>query len=360
MCSVFIPAAFLPGTTGQLYKQFAITIVISVSVSGFVALTLTPAMCALHAEAQPAADSAASSPGSTARSTGVTRGFGHAVEFVIKRMVIALVLLAVFLYSIYHLFNVLPTSFVPQRGPGLRDGGDHHAAGREPRPHAGDRRARSTRSSRRSPASQTRTMITGYSLLDSGFKTNAGDVLRHVQGFRGALRDRSTPRRSRTRARSCRASSREAQQIEEAIVHPDRAAGDSRHRHDRRLRVLDPGHRHRRPGRARRRDAGFPARRRASGPSSPALATTYSRHHAAAARQRRPRQDDAARHPDPGRLQRDPGAVRLADGEPVQPVQPRVVGDRAVRCAVPAEPGGPDAPLHAHRTRTRWCRCRRS
>ena len=47
MCSVFIPAAFLPGTTGQLYKQFAITIVISVSVSGFIALTLTPAMCAV-------------------------------------------------------------------------------------------------------------------------------------------------------------------------------------------------------------------------------------------------------------------------------------------------------------------------
>ena len=45
MASVFIPAAFLPGTTGQLYKQFAITIVISVSLSGFIALTLTPAMC---------------------------------------------------------------------------------------------------------------------------------------------------------------------------------------------------------------------------------------------------------------------------------------------------------------------------
>ena len=47
MASVFVPAAFLPGTTGQLYKQFAITIVISVALSGLVALTLTPAMCAL-------------------------------------------------------------------------------------------------------------------------------------------------------------------------------------------------------------------------------------------------------------------------------------------------------------------------
>ena len=55
MASVFIPAAFLPGTTGQLYKQFAITIVVSVAISGFVALTLTPAMCAAAAQAQPAA-----------------------------------------------------------------------------------------------------------------------------------------------------------------------------------------------------------------------------------------------------------------------------------------------------------------
>ena len=47
MASVFVPAAFLPGTTGQLYKQFAITIVVSVILSGCVALTLTPAMCAL-------------------------------------------------------------------------------------------------------------------------------------------------------------------------------------------------------------------------------------------------------------------------------------------------------------------------
>src|SRR6185295_9992213 len=44
MCSVFIPAAFLPGTTGQLYKQFAMTLVRSVSVSGFIALTVAPAV----------------------------------------------------------------------------------------------------------------------------------------------------------------------------------------------------------------------------------------------------------------------------------------------------------------------------
>ncbi|MCH5313096.1 MAG: multidrug efflux RND transporter permease subunit [Helicobacter sp.] len=45
LCSVFIPVAFIGGFTGAIYQQFAITIVISVIISGFVALTLTPALC---------------------------------------------------------------------------------------------------------------------------------------------------------------------------------------------------------------------------------------------------------------------------------------------------------------------------
>lgn len=47
LCSVFIPVALVGGITGTMYKQFAITIVISVVLSGVVALTLTPALCAV-------------------------------------------------------------------------------------------------------------------------------------------------------------------------------------------------------------------------------------------------------------------------------------------------------------------------
>ena len=47
LCSVFIPVAFMGGLAGQMYKQFAITIAISVTLSGIVALTLTPALCAI-------------------------------------------------------------------------------------------------------------------------------------------------------------------------------------------------------------------------------------------------------------------------------------------------------------------------
>lgn len=47
LLSVFIPTAFISGITGQLYKQFALTIAVSTAFSGFNALTLTPALCAL-------------------------------------------------------------------------------------------------------------------------------------------------------------------------------------------------------------------------------------------------------------------------------------------------------------------------
>jgi multidrug efflux pump len=47
LCAVFIPIAFLGGLTGELYRQFAVTISIAVIISGFVALTLTPALCSI-------------------------------------------------------------------------------------------------------------------------------------------------------------------------------------------------------------------------------------------------------------------------------------------------------------------------
>jgi len=47
LTAVFIPIAFLGGLTGELYRQFAVTISIAVVISGLVALSLSPALCAL-------------------------------------------------------------------------------------------------------------------------------------------------------------------------------------------------------------------------------------------------------------------------------------------------------------------------
>src|SRR6202012_5756335 len=47
LLAVFVPVAFLPGVTGRLYNQFALTIAISVAISAFNSLTLSPALCAV-------------------------------------------------------------------------------------------------------------------------------------------------------------------------------------------------------------------------------------------------------------------------------------------------------------------------
>jgi len=181
MASVFIPAAFLPGTTGQLYKQFAITIVISVAVSGFVALTLTPAMCGLMLK-----HSAPPTKGFFAwfnrQVDAITRAFGHAVVFVIKRMLIAFMILAVLVWAIIHLFEVLPTSFVPNEDQGyvmaaiiMPDGASLNRT-----------KVISERVDRifeKLPGVDTRTQVPGYSILDSQFKTNAGTFFVTLKPF---------------------------------------------------------------------------------------------------------------------------------------------------------------------------------
>ena len=181
MASVFIPAAFLPGTTGQLYKQFAITIVISVAISGFVALTLTPAMCGVllrHTEPPKRGFFAWFNRGVDS----ITRGFGNAVTLVIRRMIIAFGVLAVLVYAIVHLFKVIPTSFVPNE-----DQGYVMAAIIMPDAASIDRTEavaeRIESVFKKIPGVENRSQITGYSLLDNGFKTNAATFFVTLKPF---------------------------------------------------------------------------------------------------------------------------------------------------------------------------------
>ena len=181
MASVFIPAAFLPGTTGQLYKQFAITIVVSVVVSGLVALTLTPAMCGVllrHTEPPKRGFFA----WFNRRVDQITRGFGSAVTFVITRMMIAFIVLAVLVYAIVHLFKVIPTSFVPNE-----DQGYVMAAIIMPDAASLDRTQavadRVESIFKKIPGVENRAGITGYSLLDSGFKANTATFFVTLKPF---------------------------------------------------------------------------------------------------------------------------------------------------------------------------------
>ncbi len=181
MASVFIPAAFLPGTTGQLYKQFAITIVISVALSGFVALTLTPAMCALLLKHR--------TPPQKGFFTWFNRGvdritvlFGDAVVLVIKRMGVAFAVLAVLILAIVQLFRTIPTAFVPNEDQGYVFAGLFM-----PDAASLDRTVATSDQVdalfAKHPGVAHRTAINGYSILDGQVKTNAATMFVSLKPF---------------------------------------------------------------------------------------------------------------------------------------------------------------------------------
>ncbi|MEN6484445.1 MAG: efflux RND transporter permease subunit, partial [Syntrophobacteraceae bacterium] len=217
MSSVFLPAAFLPGTTGQLYKQFAITIVISVSISGFIALTLTPAMCGImlkHSAPRQRGFFAWFNRGVDS----ITQAFGSAVLLVIRRMAVALVLLLVFLYGIWHFFQVIPTSFVPNEDQGYVMASiimpDAASLDR-----TNDVMDRVDEIFQSIPGVENRTEISGYSLLDGGFKTNAGTFFVTLKDFneRYSTTEKARAENARAVLRNVSAKSRS---IQEGMVIP--------------------------------------------------------------------------------------------------------------------------------------------
>ena len=185
MASVFIPAAFLPGTTGQLYKQFAITIVISVALSGFVALTLTPAMCGLMLKHRPPPQRGPFA-WFNRQFDRFTLAFGEAVVFMIKRMGVAFVLLAVLIGVLVYLFRTIPTSFVPTEDQG-------YLISMIVLPDAAslDRTSRTTevldKLFAKNPAVEHRALLNGYSVIDLQTSNNAATTFRYAQGLQGAL-----------------------------------------------------------------------------------------------------------------------------------------------------------------------------
>ena len=117
LCAVFVPVAFLGGLTGELYRQFAVTISIGVVLSGLVALTLTPALCVLVLR-----------PGRRSRHAffrwfnawfdRVTRRYTAGVAWLIRRTALALVLFAGMVAVTAALWKAVPGSLVPDEDQG--------------------------------------------------------------------------------------------------------------------------------------------------------------------------------------------------------------------------------------------------
>ncbi len=116
LAAVFVPVGFLGGITGELYKQFAITIALSVAISGFVALTLSPALCAIVLK-----------PGhGSGKFWGIfNRSFDWtqthyvgATGTLIRKSVMSLAIFLVMIFIILGLLKTTPTGFLPEEDQG--------------------------------------------------------------------------------------------------------------------------------------------------------------------------------------------------------------------------------------------------
>lgn len=120
LCAVFIPVAFLGGITGSMFRQFAVTIVIAVVLSGIVALTLTPALCAALLKDSP--EHAAHGRFFTAFNRIFDRlrlGYVGSVGRVIRQPRAFLAVFAVILALIVVLYRHVPTGFLPTEDKGF-------------------------------------------------------------------------------------------------------------------------------------------------------------------------------------------------------------------------------------------------
>jgi hydrophobic/amphiphilic exporter-1 (mainly G- bacteria), HAE1 family len=121
LASVFVPTAFIPGITGRLYQQFAVTIALSVMISAFNALTLSPALCALLLRRR------GESKGLAGKFFAwfnhlfgrATDAYVHVASLIIRRSGVALILLVAFAAGAFLFAKRIPTSFLPDEDQGF-------------------------------------------------------------------------------------------------------------------------------------------------------------------------------------------------------------------------------------------------
>ncbi len=116
LCAVFIPVAFLGGIAGLLYRQFAMTIAISVFFSGLVALTLSPSIAALILK--PHSKTSRAGEWFNRGLEKLTNGYLKVARWLIQRVVLGVCLFLTAIGVLVYFFIITPSSFVPNEDQG--------------------------------------------------------------------------------------------------------------------------------------------------------------------------------------------------------------------------------------------------
>ncbi len=174
LCAVFVPIAFLGGLTGELYRQFAVTISMAVVISGIVALTLTPALCVIVLKS--------GERDKRGFFAWFNRGFGRAtdhyesgVAWMIRRGGIGLLLFAMMVGAAAWLWRITPGSLVPDEDQGfyiaavvLPDGATLERTDKV----VGE----VLKAIQSNPANLDVVAFTGFDFLGGGFRNNAATI----------------------------------------------------------------------------------------------------------------------------------------------------------------------------------------
>jgi HAE1 family hydrophobic/amphiphilic exporter-1 len=124
MSAVFVPVAFMSGPVGIFYRQFSITLAISIVISGINALTLTPALCALmlkntHGEASKNTLLDRFFKGFNNGYDGISNKYRKLLSLIINSRVVTIGLLIAFCVGTYGINTILPTGFIPTEDQGV-------------------------------------------------------------------------------------------------------------------------------------------------------------------------------------------------------------------------------------------------
>src|SRR5574337_1150089 len=217
LCAVFVPVAFMSGITGQLYKQFAITIAISVVISGLVALTLSPALAAILLKPSHGKKNAFFRWFEDSF-TRMTEGYSRSVAFMIKRAALGLLLFAGMIVLTVVLVKRIPTAFLPPEDQGYLLGAIimPDAASLDRTAAVG---ALASDYFMHNEAVEGVAIFSGYSLLDSQMKNNAGTFFVGFKSFQERYKDKASIE-SQSASAVIRDAIKDFSQVQEGIILP--------------------------------------------------------------------------------------------------------------------------------------------
>ena len=173
LCAVFVPVAFLGGIAGEMYRQFAVTVAVAVVISGVVALTLTPALCAILLKSVHVESKFFRPFNRTFEK--MTAMYAYTVTFTLKHKVIGVLTFGAIIALVVVLLKSVPGSFVP-----AEDQGYVIAAVIMPDGATLNRTIKTTQAVRsdihKDPAVAHEFSVFGFDLIGNGNKTSAATM----------------------------------------------------------------------------------------------------------------------------------------------------------------------------------------